>query len=81
MLGSDVVLDAGGRFESHGTTGAFVEHVAMSLLDVRLHRVQPAKHHLATGTSAPRERETGKDREEEWVNKQHGKLQFNATTM
>ena len=36
-LGSDVVLYAGGRFESHGTAGAFVEHVTMSLLDVRLH--------------------------------------------
>ena len=37
MLGVDVVLCAGLRFESHGTAGAFVEHITMSLLDVSLH--------------------------------------------
>lgn len=57
VLSSDVALNAGGRFESHGAAGAFMEHVTMSLLDVRLHRVQASKHHQATGTSAERERE------------------------
>lgn len=47
-----MVLDAGSGFEGHGAAGAFVEHVAMSLLDVGLHRVQPPKHHQAAGTSA-----------------------------
>lgn len=37
VLGTDVVLYAGSRFESHWTAGAFVKHVTMSLLDVRLH--------------------------------------------
>lgn len=56
MLGSDVGLYAGSRFESHRTGGAFVEHITVSLLDVRLHRVKPSKHHQATGTSADNER-------------------------
>lgn len=37
MLGSDVVLNAGSRFESHGAARTLMEHVAVSLLDVRLH--------------------------------------------
>lgn len=37
MLGSNVALYAEGRFKSHGTAGAFVEHITMCLLDVRLH--------------------------------------------
>lgn len=37
MLGTDVVLYAGSRLESHGAAGAFVEHITVSLLDVRLH--------------------------------------------
>lgn len=37
MLCSYVVLYAGGRLESHGAAGALVEHIAMSLLDVRLY--------------------------------------------
>lgn len=55
MLGIDVGLYAGSRFESHGTAGAFVENVAMSLLDVRLHGVKTSKHDQATGTSVERE--------------------------
>lgn len=54
MLGSDVVLYAGGRFKSHGTAGAFMEHVTVSLLDMRLHRVQSSKHHQAAGTPGER---------------------------
>lgn len=54
MLGTDVVLDARSRLESHGAAGAFVEHITMSLLDVRLHRVESSKHHETTGTSAER---------------------------
>lgn len=52
MLPTDVALYARSRFESHGTAGAFVEHITVGLLDVRLHRVQPAEHHQATGTPA-----------------------------
>ncbi len=52
MLGSDVVLYVWGRFESHGAAGAFVKHITMSLLDVRLYRVESSKHHQTTGTSA-----------------------------
>lgn len=37
MLGTDVVLYAWGRFESHGAAGAFVEHITMSLLNVSFH--------------------------------------------
>lgn len=37
MLGSDVALYAGGRFERHGTAGAFMEHITVSQLDVRFH--------------------------------------------
>lgn len=55
MLGTDVVLYARSRFESHGTGRAFVEHITMSLLDVRLHRVKSSKNHQATGTSAERQ--------------------------
>lgn len=36
MLRCDMTLDAVGRLEGHGTAGAFVEDVTMSLLDVRL---------------------------------------------
>lgn len=57
MLGTDVVLYARSRLESHGAAGAFVEHITVSLLDVRLHRVQSSKHHQTTGTPAERERE------------------------
>lgn len=46
-----MTLDAVGRLEGHGTAGAFVEHVTMSLLDVRLDRVEPSEHHQATVTS------------------------------
>lgn len=56
MLGSDVVLNAGGRFESHGAVGALMEHVAVSLLDVRLHRVQTSKHHQAARTPGEEKR-------------------------
>lgn len=37
MMGSDVILYAGSRLEGHGAAGAFVEHITMSLLDVRLY--------------------------------------------
>lgn len=54
MLFSDVLLDAGGRLEGHGAAWAFVEQFTMSLLDVRLDRVQSSEHHQATGASAGR---------------------------
>lgn len=31
-----MTLDAGGGLEGHGAAGAFVKHVTVSLLDVRL---------------------------------------------
>lgn len=54
MLGREVILYAGGRLEGHGAAGAFVEHIAMSLLDVGLYRVESAEHHETTGTSTER---------------------------
>ncbi len=56
MLGTDVVLYVGGRLESHWAAGTFMEHITVSLLDVRLHRVKTSKDHQATGTSVERER-------------------------
>lgn len=50
MLRCDVTLDAVGRLEGHGTAGALVKHVTMSLLDVRLDRVEASEHHEATVT-------------------------------
>lgn len=52
MLFSDVILDAGGRLEGHGAARAFVEQFTVSLLDVRLDRVQSSEHHQAAGASA-----------------------------
>lgn len=57
MLSGHVILDALGRFESHGTGGAFVKGVAVGLLDVGLDRVQATKHHQATRTSSRREKQ------------------------
>lgn len=50
MLGADVALGTGGRFEGHGAAGALVEHLAMSCLNVGLDRVKAAKHHKTAGT-------------------------------
>lgn len=36
VLSADVALGAGGRLEGHGATGALVEHLAMSRLNVGL---------------------------------------------
>ena len=59
MLSRNVTLYAGGRFESHGATGALVEQVTMSLLNVRLHRVQSSENHQTARTSVCEETEEG----------------------
>lgn len=46
-----MTLNAGSGLEGHGAAGAFLKHVTMSLLDVRLDGVEPSKHHEATVTS------------------------------
>ncbi len=51
MLGADVALGAGGRFEGHGAAGALVEDLAVSSLNVGLDGVQPAEDDLAARAS------------------------------
>lgn len=51
VLGADVALGAGGRFEGHGAAGALVEDLAVSSLNVGLDGVQPAEDDLAARAS------------------------------
>lgn len=47
MLGADVTLGAGGRFEGHRAAGALMEDLAVSGLNVGLDGVQASEHDLA----------------------------------